>query len=76
MIGNSFPASPLPVAAGVAREEREELLMSAKQKLNIAYLNGALIAAAVVGLLTQSWMVAFIVGAALVAGAVWKGNIR
>ena len=50
--------------------------MSAKQKLNVAYLNGALIAAAVVGLLTQSWTVAFVVGIALIAGAVWTGNIR
>ena len=50
--------------------------MSAKQKLNIAYLNGALVAAAVDGGLTQSWAVALVVGAALVAGEVWMGNIR
>jgi hypothetical protein len=50
--------------------------MSAKQKLNSAYLNGAVVAAAVVGLATQSWTVVFAVGAAIVAAAVWNGNSR
>lgn len=50
--------------------------MSAREKLNVAYLNGCLIAAAVFGVLLQSWiafLIALIVG---VVCALHAGDIR
>lgn len=50
--------------------------MGARQKLNHAYLNGALIIAAVVGIATQSWA-AFWLAALFAAGTnLLAGNIR
>lgn len=50
--------------------------MGARQKLNQAHVNGALVIAAAVGAVTQSWTV-FILAALLVAGSsLYAGNIR
>ena len=50
--------------------------MGAKQKLNAAHLNGALLVAGLAGLLTGSWPVFLVAFAALVAGDHLAGNIR
>jgi hypothetical protein len=50
--------------------------MGARQKLNQAYLNGALVIAAVIGAVTQSWTV-FWLAALFAAGiSLHAGNIR
>ena len=50
--------------------------MGARQKLNQAHVNGALIAAGVLGLVTGSWTVFIIAGAALIGAATYSGDIR
>ena len=50
--------------------------MGAKQKLNAAHLNGALLGAGLAGLLTGSWPVFLLALAVLVAGDYLAGNIR
>ncbi len=50
--------------------------MSARHKLNAAVLNGAIAAALVVGLLTQSVAVFLIVLAVLLVGALHSGELR
>ena len=55
--------------------------MSARNKLNVAYLNGALLFAAVVGAATESWLVfaaalAVALGAALHGGGIRTGPRR
>jgi hypothetical protein len=50
--------------------------MGARQKLNQAHLNGALVIAALVGALTHSWPI-FVLAALLAAGSsVYGGGIR
>ncbi len=50
--------------------------MGARQKLNQAHVNGALVIAALVGAVTQSWVV-FVLAALLAAGtSVYGGGIR
>ena len=50
--------------------------MGARTKLNQAYLNGALIVAAAIGLLAQSWTV-FIIAALIGIGlSLYAGEIR
>lgn len=50
--------------------------MGARQKLNQAHVNGALVVAALVGAVTQSWIV-FVVAALLAVGlSVHGGGIR
>jgi len=50
--------------------------MGARQKLNQAHLNGALVIAAVIGVATQSWTV-FLIAALLAAGSsLHTGDIR
>lgn len=50
--------------------------MNARKKLNNAYTNGALIAAAVGGWFTQSWVAAVVLFALLIAMAFYSGDIR
>lgn len=50
--------------------------MGAKRKLNQAYFNGSLIAAFVIGLLTQSWLVFGVVLVGMLAMNVAEKNIR
>ena len=42
--------------------------MTAKHKLNAAYTNGALVMAAVAGIMFESWIVFLIVAGVLIAG--------
>jgi hypothetical protein len=50
--------------------------MGARQKLNQAYVNGSLITAGVLGLLTQSWAVFFLVLVGTLGLNVAARNIR
>jgi len=50
--------------------------MNARHKLNVAYVNGAVIAGAVVGLIAQSWLAFFGATAGLVGLAFCERNIR
>ena len=50
--------------------------MNARQKLNIAHVNGALVIAGIVGLVTQSWFAFFLILAGGVLAALYLGNIR
>jgi hypothetical protein len=50
--------------------------MGAREKLNQAYLNGALAFAAVVGAVTQSWTVFWIAAIIVVASNLHSGGIR
>ena len=50
--------------------------MTARHKLNTAYLLGALIPAALLGASFSSWWVFFIVAGLLIAGAYYAGDIR
>ncbi len=49
--------------------------MGARTKLNVSYVNGCLVLAAIVGLLFQSWMVFLVVAAILIAGDLYIGSI-
>ena len=50
--------------------------MGARHKLNQAYLLIAVGVAAVIGILIQSWAAVFIVGAVLIVGFVYDGDVR
>ena len=50
--------------------------MGARQKLNGAYVNGALVVAAVLGLMTGSWTIFIFAGAVLIGIAIYDGDIR
>ncbi len=50
--------------------------MNARKKLNSAYMNGALITAAIGGWLTHSWTVAVVLSALLLAAGCYSGDIR
>jgi hypothetical protein len=50
--------------------------LTAKHKLNAAHVNGALMIAAVLGVLTQSWLVFLIAAAVLIATSIQDGSIR
>jgi hypothetical protein len=50
--------------------------MGAKQKLNVAVFNGAIVFAGLAGLLTKSWTVFAVVLALMVAAAYLAGDIR
>jgi hypothetical protein len=50
--------------------------MGARHKLNQVYVLGAICVAAVIGVLIQSWAAAFIVGAVLIAGSIYAGDVR
>jgi hypothetical protein len=50
--------------------------MGARDKLNVSYVNGSLLIAAVVGVVTGSWLIFGLAAAVLVAGNVMAGDIR
>lgn len=50
--------------------------MGARQKLNRAYVNGALVLAAVVGAATQSWLVFWVAALAAAGSSLYSGEIR
>ena len=50
--------------------------MGAAKKLNVSYMNGSLVLAAIVGLLFQSWTVFFVVAAILIVSDLYMGSIR
>jgi hypothetical protein len=50
--------------------------MGARQKLNVSYLQGGVILAAVIGVLTNSWIVFGIALDVLIGGALHDGAIR
>ncbi len=50
--------------------------MGARQKLNQAHLNGALVIAAVIGVATQSWTVFWIAAAIAAGSSLHSGDIR
>ncbi len=50
--------------------------MSSRNKLNVAYFNGCLAVAAVLGAVAESWAVFVLAFAALVAGGIAGGDIR
>jgi hypothetical protein len=50
--------------------------MSARQKINVAYIQGGLIVAAVVGALAQSWVIFAITAATLIGLSLLGGEIR
>ena len=50
--------------------------MGARQKLNVAAMNGSLIIAALAGIVFKSWEVFIVVAVILVAGGVHTSDIR
>jgi hypothetical protein len=50
--------------------------VSARQKLNNSYFNGALILAAIVGIVAQSWGIFLVVLGVLLVGSLCSGEIR
>ena len=50
--------------------------MGARQKLNEAHINGALIVAGLLGLATGSWTVFILAGAGLIGLSMHSGGIR
>jgi hypothetical protein len=50
--------------------------MGARHKLNQAYLNGALVIAAVVGAASQSWTVFWLAALFAAGSSLYAGNIR
>ena len=50
--------------------------MNARNKLNVADINGCLVLAALVGMMAESWAVFVLAFAALVAGGIASGDIR
>jgi hypothetical protein len=50
--------------------------MGARQKLNQAYLNGALVIAAVVGAATESWAVFWLAALIAAGSSLYSGEIR
>ena len=50
--------------------------MGARQKLNQAHLNGALVIAAVIGVATQSWTVFWIAALIAAGSSLHSGDIR
>jgi ABC-type antimicrobial peptide transport system permease subunit len=50
--------------------------MSARRKLNVAFVNGSLVVAAAVGLLAGSWPVFWIALVMLLVANIYRGDIR
>ena len=50
--------------------------MAARQKLNVAFVNGVLIVAAIAGFVFQSWAVFVVTSVVLIGGAIYGGDIR
>ena len=56
--------------------EQEEVNVSARTKLNVAFINGAVLLAAVVGVIMASWSVFFIALVVFVMVSIFAGEIR
>ena len=54
----------------------EGRVLSAKHKLNSAFINGALIVAAVLGAMFESWTVFLVAAGVLLATSLHDGSIR
>src|SRR5947209_11286721 len=65
-----------PLPQTITKASRQDTQMSARQKLNRAYMNGSLIIAGIAGLATGSWGVFFITSGILVALNMVSGEIR
>lgn len=64
-------------ADNCASEYREEVcLLAARQKLNVAFVNGALIIAAVAGVVFKSWAAFVVTSVVLIGGAIYCGDVR
>lgn len=50
--------------------------MGARQKLNRAYVNGAVVCGAIVGLVTESWVWFTLICLACLIGSCYGGEIR
>jgi hypothetical protein len=50
--------------------------LAARQKLNVAFVNGALIVAAVTGWFFKSLAVFIVTAVVLIAGAIYCGDVR
>ena len=50
--------------------------MSARKKLNSAYIGGSLVLSGAIGLLAQSWLAFLVLLALLLAAHLYEGNIR
>lgn len=50
--------------------------MGARQKLNRAYVNGALLCGAIVGLVSESWLLFILVVIGCLLGNYYDGQIR
>jgi hypothetical protein len=50
--------------------------MGARRKLNIAFINGALLIGAVVGVACKSWSVFIVAAVVLIGGALYCGDVR
>jgi hypothetical protein len=70
------PNKQWPWADSQAHSEREEAVMGARNKLNASYCNGALLFAAIAGVITGSWLVFGLAAAVLLTGGVIAGDIR
>ncbi len=64
------------VSRSLHKEGQRERGVGAKQKLNAANVNGALIVAGVIGLITGSWPIFVLALIVLVVGSIYAGNIR
>jgi len=69
--GNTADAGPADSHAH-SKENR----LNARQKLNLIHVSGALLLAAILGGLLQSWAIFLITSAILIADAVYGGDIR
>ena len=50
--------------------------MGAREKLNQAYLNGAVVLGAVIGLVGQSWTLFWLAAAYVIGSNIYAGGIR
>lgn len=50
--------------------------MNARTKLNSSYIQGGIVAAAIIGWLTGSWVIFFLAAAVLIALSLHSGDIR
>ena len=65
-------SEPRPVASSFGKR----FSLGARQKLNSAYVHGALIVAGVIGLLVQSGTVFIVVALVVLATSLYSGDIR
>jgi hypothetical protein len=59
-----------------SKRNEEEKHMNARGKLNVAYFNGSLVLAGILGLFTESWIAFFLAAAVLLMIQLAVGGIR